>query len=118
MRITIDNEKALNITSTLSVIEDDLKRLMSFDNDAYDNLQELLETMQKEYEKPTSRKKQLAARKATNAREEQAKDKIRNTVNMMNLQNVKINVNSVSKASNVAYNTVKKYKYLLVKIID
>ena len=116
MRITIKNEKALNITSTLSAIEDDLKRLMSFDDDAYDNLQELLETMQKEYEKPTSRKKQLAARKATNTREEQAKDKIRNAVNMMNLQNKKINVNSVSRESGVAYNTVKKYGYLLIKI--
>ncbi len=60
--------------------------------------------------------KQKATKKAILTKINTVKNKITNTVNMMNLENKKINVNSVATESNVAYNTVKKYKYLLFEI--
>lgn len=54
-------------------------------------------------------KKQKSTQKATQTRKEAAINKIENAVNLMRLENKKINVNSVSNESKVAYNTVKKY---------
>lgn len=57
--------------------------------------------------------KRNATKKATYTRMDKAKEKIRNTINLMNLTNQKITISSVSKESGTSYNTVKKYNYLL-----
>jgi hypothetical protein len=57
--------------------------------------------------------KRNATKKATYVRMDRSKEKIRNIINLMNLENQKITVNSIAKRSGVSYNTVKKYNYLL-----
>ena len=57
--------------------------------------------------------KRNATKKATYVRMDRTKDKIRNAINLMNLENQKISINAVSKKADVSYNSVKKYSYLL-----
>jgi len=57
-----------------------------------------------------------ATKKAIETKQQNAKDKITNAVNLLNLENKKINVNSVAKISGYSYNTVKKYKHLIYEI--
>ena len=64
------------------------------------------------YQKTITPLKRNATKKAIKAKEKMAKDKLNSTVNLMRLMNEKININSVSKESGLAYNTVKKYKHL------
>jgi len=54
-------------------------------------------------------KKKVSTQKATQTKKQTAINKIENCVNLMRLENKKINVNSVSNESKVAYNTIKKY---------
>ncbi len=64
------------------------------------------------YQKTITPLKRNATKKAIKAKEKMAKEKLNSTVNLMRLMNEKININSVSKESGLAYNTVKKYKHL------
>ena len=59
-------------------------------------------------------KKTKATKKATKTRQETAKRKIENSINMMRLLNAKVTVYSVAKDAKVSYNTASKYKdYIL-----
>ena len=110
MRITVNmDEFSLIVTSLKSYLEKDV---------FVDETKNLLEKLDQELRKPIKTTKRNATKKAIEIKQERAKEKIRNTVNLMNLENKKININSVSKESGVAYNTVKKYKYLLTVISD
>ncbi len=117
MRITLDREKALNVAYALNTVCDteEFKKVFDYKNDPdfVKNFKYLADIIIEEYQKPIKTTKRNATKKATNIRVENAKNKIINTINLMLLENKKINVNSVSKESKVSYNTVKKYKYLL-----
>jgi len=108
MRITLSTDEAISIKVKLELMLMDISP--DEDNEV---LKALIERIDKELKKPTPINKQTAAKKATVVRQERVKEKIRNAINLLHLEDKKINVNSVSKMSGVAYNTVKKYSYLL-----
>ena len=116
MRITIENKKAIHIISSLITIDDELKESLSFDKNAYDDLQELIDIIQTEYKKPVKKSKQNATKKAHSVNENKSKEKIRNAVNLLNLENKKVTVYQVAKTACMSYNTVNKYKRLLIQI--
>jgi len=108
MRITLSTDEAISIKVKLELMLMDVSP--DEDNEA---LKALIEKIDKELKKPTPINKQKSARKATVVRQERAKEKIRNAINLLHLEDKKINVNSISRESGVAYNTVKKYSYLI-----
>jgi hypothetical protein len=84
------------------------------DKDIFKNeVEDLLLKLDNELRKPIKPTKRNATKKATYVKMDDAKDKIRNAVNLMNLENKKITINMVAKVSGCSYNTVKKYSYLL-----
>ncbi len=109
MRITLDDEKALKLVAILSSSK-------FFTTEEYKIIEELCDKITSEYMKPTSSKKTEAAERATIIRQVRVKEKIRNAVNLLHLENAKINTNSVAKKAGVSYNTVKKYSYLIYQI--
>jgi hypothetical protein len=62
------------------------------------------------YELSITDKKKNATKAAHKANKEKTKEKIQNAVNLLRIENRKINVNSVSKAAGVHYKTARKYK--------
>ena len=66
----------------------------------------------------TSKKIQDATVAATKARTNAAKKKIQDAINMLRFENKKITYYSISKYSNVSYNTVKKYLNLKDENLD
>jgi len=108
MRITLNTDEAIGIKVKLELMLMDVSP--DEDNEV---LKALIEKIDKELKKPTSVNKQVAAKKATVVRQERVKEKIRNAINLLHLEDKKINVNSISRESGVAYNTVKKYSYLI-----
>ena len=54
-------------------------------------------------------KKKEAAAKATEARTAVAKKKIEDAINLLRIENKKINYNTIAKRAKVSYLTVKKY---------
>ena len=104
MRITLSTDEAISIK---------VKLMDVFPDEDNEVLKALIEKIDKELKKPTSVNKQVAAKKATVVRQERVKEKIRNAINLLHLEDKKINVNSISRESGVAYNTVKKYSYLI-----
>ena len=56
-----------------------------------------------------SNSKRLATKKATKVRSDKAKEKIQNAINLLHLENKAITHYSISQASGVSYNTVKKH---------
>ena len=75
----------------------------------------LKEKLEKQFKQSfvTHSLKRNATKKATYVKMDRTKDKIRNAINLMNLENQKITINAVSKKADVSYNSVKKYSYLL-----
>jgi len=87
---------------------------------ANSNEEELIQMMINKkihYEKSLTTKKFLATENAQKAKIEKAKKSILSSIEIMQINNDKINVNTVSKHSGLAYNTVKKYKYLITNRI-
>ncbi len=72
----------------------------------------LLEEQNKSLQSITSNKI-LSAQRASDAKVKRAKKQVIDAVEQMIENNEKINVSTVSKRSGIAYNTVKKYKYLI-----
>jgi hypothetical protein len=117
MRITLtDKEKAqslsIEILAALKTQSDLTKLKQIFDDDSLEQLELIARRIRDEYTKPISSSKRNATLKATDTRVKRAREKITNTVNLMRLEGKKINTNTVANASGVAYNTVKKYRYL------
>jgi len=110
MRITLNTDEAISIKIKLELMLMDVSP--DEDNEV---LKALIEKIDKELKKPTSVNKQVAAKKATVVRQERVKEKIRTAILVLNHLDKKININTVSKESGVAYNTVKRYSYLLHK---
>jgi predicted transcriptional regulator len=54
-------------------------------------------------------KKRKATQKANEARSKKAKKKIKNAINILRLENEKINYTSIAKKAKVSFVTVKKY---------
>ena len=75
-----------------------------------DDLRNAIETLQR-YGKtlPPSKAKQEAAAKATKTRQENAKRKIQDAINLLRLEGEEITAYKVAKKAGVSYNTVKKY---------
>ncbi len=112
MRLTLSKDNAISLMIALQ--NNDLKDILS--DEIIDILDNIKNQIEKDLNTPAHQNKKAAAKRATIIRQERAKDKIRNAVNLLHLENAKVNVNSVSKKSGVAYNTVKKYSYLLYQI--
>lgn len=75
-----------------------------------EDLQEALKILQKYgYKSPVSKKKQLAAHKATLARQNAVKRKIADAINILRLEQQEITPYRVAKTAGVSYNTAKKY---------
>ena len=49
------------------------------------------------------------ANKATKAKQNQAKEKVKNAINLLRLQGEKVNPYRVAKIANISYNTARKY---------
>ena len=114
MRLTLNKENAISLMIALQSENEDLKNILN--DDIVNILDEIKNQIKKNLNTPAHPNKKIAAKKATIIRKERAKEKIRNAVNLLNLENAKININSVAKKANVSYNTVKKYSYLIYHI--
>ncbi len=114
MRITIEDEKALNLATAIEVIakhyKDKLEKLFYEDTDI---LIELSEKIKTEDRKPVNTNKRNATKKATIIRQEKVQRKIRDACERLHNQGRSFTVYSISKETGVSYNTVKKYQYLL-----
>ena len=49
------------------------------------------------------------ANKAAKAKQEQAKEKVKNAINLLRLQGEEVNAYRVAKIANISYNTARKY---------
>jgi len=108
MRITLDS---LEVKTVIAILENFKDK-----NQCYDTNKEIIiEKFKKELTKPISKNKQKATKKANLAKKKNTENIIQNTLNLMLFEGKKINVNSVSKESGLAYNTVKKYKLIISK---
>jgi len=113
MRITLTIDEYSLIQSALD------KYSTYFKNDDIGiRSKELISNLENQFNKSFTTKslKRTATKKAIETKQQNAKDKITNAVNLLNLENKKINVNSVAKISGCSYNTVKKYKHLIYEI--
>lgn len=108
MRITLTIPEVATILSSLQQNKE------RGNNDT--SIDKIITKLQNEIKKPITSSKRNATKKATSVRIDKTKAKITTAVNLMNLENEKITPYSVSKKSNVSYNTVKKYEYLLISI--
>jgi len=100
MRLTLTNDEITTIVVML-------------DNQQELNLAKKIRT---QWYKPITMTKRNATKKAIEIKQQKAKNKIINAINLMNLENKKINFNSVAKVSGCSYNTVKKYNHLFIQI--
>lgn len=98
MRISISKKEAEQIINLIASKEE---------------LQELKVKIESEIKKEPSLKLVNASKKATQTRVNQAKEKIVNAINLMRLEQRKININAVAREAKVSYNTVKKYEELI-----
>jgi F0F1-type ATP synthase membrane subunit b/b' len=98
MRITLNDKEIKTIQELLK----------NEHNDIYNKIK-------KQCEKEVSTKKRNATKKAIEARSNRAKQKIENAVNLMRLENEKINKNTVAKKAGVSYITVMKYYKQIIK---
>ncbi|WP_457611292.1 hypothetical protein [Lutibacter sp.] len=112
MRLTLNKDDAISLMIALQ--NNDLKNILS--NKIIEILNNIKNQIEKDLNTPVSYTKTKAAEQATKIRQQRAKEKICDAVNSLHSKNAKVNVNSVSKKSEVAYNTVKKYSYLLYQI--
>ena len=103
MRLTLTNDEIANIIVLLDIEK----------NQKYKNLSKKIKT---QWHKPIKTTKRNATKKAIEIKIQRAKDKIVNAVNLMNLENREITISNVAKVSGCSYNTVKKYKHLLIHI--
>ena len=70
------------------------------------------------YKPEVSKKKTDSAKRATAIRQQRAKEKINNAINLLKLENKKITLYSIAKTAGVSYNTVKKYENELKNILE
>jgi len=97
----------------LTLSENEFQLLITaLENHNETNLIDMLVDKKARYQKTITPLKRNATKKAIKAKEKLAKEKLNSTVNLMRLMNETININSVSKESGLAYNTVKKYRHL------
>jgi len=61
------------------------------------------------YTPPPSQKKIESAHRATAIRQQRAKEKIQNAINLLKLEGKEITAYSVAKTAGVSYNTARKY---------
>jgi len=117
MRITIDSEKALNLSSTLDVLFDNPEfcRMFDFDDDgaSLEILQELVEEIKKEYAKPIKTTKRNATKKAIIAKQEKSKKQVENAINMLRMEGKEPTAYAVAKVARISYNTASKYLKLI-----
>ena len=114
MRLTLSKDNAISLMTSIQIHQKYLQMIL--DKKTFDILDNIKNQIEKDLNTPAHHNKKLAAKRATIIRQERAKDKIRNAVNLLHFLNAKVNVNSVAKKAGVAYNTVKKYSYLLYQI--
>jgi len=102
MRLTLDDNQIVALIDILSSKNDDISK-------------SILQQIDKEIQKPKSSKKQEAIKKALTKKQEIARKKIENAINILLIENKKITIYSVSKKANVSYNTAKKYQDIIKK---
>jgi Fic family protein len=117
MRITIDNEKALILSSTLDVLFDNSEfcKMFNFDDDgaSLEILQELSDTIKKEYKKPIKTTKRNATKKAIIVKQERAKKQVQDAINLLRMENKEPTAYAVAKVADISYSTASKYLKLI-----
>jgi len=103
MRLTLRDKEIIGLTSVLKDSTIDFKK------HKLDNIS-LLNKIENEKNKPVAATKQAAAKTARDIRIKQTKEKIANTINLLRMENKKINLSTISTESKVSYSTVHKYK--------
>ena len=74
------------------------------------DLQEALKVLEKySYKAPPSKKKTKSAHRATAIRQQRAKEKIQNAINLLKLEGKEITPYRIAKTAGVSYNTARKY---------
>ena len=80
------------------------------DSELPEDLQEALKVLEKySYTPPPNKKKTESAHRATAIRQQRAKEKIQNAINLLKIQGEEITAYRVAKIAGVSYNTAKKY---------
>ena len=116
MRITIDSEKALDLSSTLDVLlnKQEFCKMFNFDDGAsLEILQELVEEIKKEYAKPIKTTKRNATKKAIIVKQERAKKQVQDAINLLRMENKEPTAYAVAKVAGISYNTASKYLKLM-----
>lgn len=96
MRLTLNNDEVTKLLNIIQSIDD-----------------ELYNAIYNQYEADISKditKKQLSIQEATKKREQTAKAKIINAINILRLEDKEITAYAIAKESGCSYNTVKKYQ--------
>lgn len=96
----------------IAITEKEFDKLLELSAADKELSKKLLDEKKKFYNSITTNKR-LATEKANELKIKRAKERVINSIEMMLINKDKINVNTVTKHSGLAYNTVKKYKYLI-----
>ena len=88
---------------------EDVEELLRLAKDKNPQLFKSLEEQLKKHLNKDISKKQSSVKLATKKREDAAKEKILNAINLLRIENKSITIYSISKVSKCSYNTVKKY---------
>jgi len=92
------------------------KKLNSDNKELPQELQDAINTLEKYGKKiGSSEAQQKAAAKATQTRQQKAKEKIQNSINLLRLENKNISEYAIAKNSGCSINTVKKYREFIKK---
>ena len=95
MRLTLTKTEASELLKTIEARMPELHKKMQAQFDAAENRD--------------ISKKQSAAEIASKSRENTAKAKILNAINLLRIENKSITIYAIAKESGCSYNTVKKY---------
>lgn len=76
---------------------------------------DILLSAKEKYQESLTDKKRLATKQANKSKIDATKKKIENAINLLRIQSMKINMNTVAKESGLSYNTVRKYQYIIEK---
>lgn len=104
MRITLTEEDFLKVHDIIANAEIEHKEKM--------RLMQLLSAEQTKASLSVTDKKRNSTGNANEAKRNKAIEGIKNSVERLKLKKMKINANTISNESGLAYNTVKKYKYI------
>lgn len=98
----------------LTITDDEYKDISNYlKKKDKNNLLKILEDAKDIYEKSITVKKLEAPKKANQAKVENSIAKVENAINLLRMEDKKINANTVAKTAKIDYKTASKYLKLL-----